>query len=375
MIPGSSVPGRVLMTTDTVGGVWTYVIDLARALGEQGIEVALATMGAPVSPGQRSEALAIDTLELFESRYRLPWMDEPWDDVLAAGDWLLDLEARLGPDLVHLNEPVYGSLCWPVPILVVGHSCVLSWWHAVWKSPAPEEWDRYRHAMSEGLSAADEVVAPSSWMLQALRRNYGVKTGRVVPNGRAPGQFSPRPKAELVFAAGRLWDPAKNLLVLNQVANGLAWPIYIAGEARHPSGEARISAEHLHLLGRLEPHGVAAWLRHASIYAFPARYEPFGLSILEAALAGCTLVLGDLPTLRELWEGVASFVPPEEPEALRSAIETLIEDPASRQTLGARARERALTFTPRRMAQGYLQAYSDVLSSRSPRLKESTCAS
>ncbi len=31
----------------------------------------------------------------------------------------------------------------------------------------------------------------------------------------------------------------------------------------------------------------------------PARYEPFGLSVLEAALSGCALVLGDIPSLRE----------------------------------------------------------------------------
>ena len=46
-------PGRrILMTADTVGGVWTYAMDLARALGAEGVEVALATMGSPVSPGQ-----------------------------------------------------------------------------------------------------------------------------------------------------------------------------------------------------------------------------------------------------------------------------------------------------------------------------------
>jgi hypothetical protein len=38
---------KVLMTADTVGGVWTYALELAAGLGEHGVEVAIATMGAP----------------------------------------------------------------------------------------------------------------------------------------------------------------------------------------------------------------------------------------------------------------------------------------------------------------------------------------
>ena len=39
-----------------------------------------------------------------------------------------------------------------------------------------------------------------------------------------------------------------------------------------------------------------------------ALYEPFGLAVLEAAQAGCALVLSDIPTFRELWDGAALFV-------------------------------------------------------------------
>ena len=60
------------------------------------------------------------------------------------------------------------------------------------------------------------------------------------------------------------------------------------------------------------------WLRRATIFALPARYEPFGLSALEAGLAGCALVLGDIP-MREVWHDAAMFVPPEQPAALENA--------------------------------------------------------
>jgi glycosyltransferase involved in cell wall biosynthesis len=362
------------MTTDTVGGVWTYSVDLARALGREGIDVALATLGGPASPEQRSDGRDAASLGLFESSFRLPWMDDPWDDVREASSWLLDLSTALVPDIVHVNDPVYASVNYDRPTVAVGHSCVLSWWEAVWNEPAPPGWARYQRAMARGLAAADCVVAPSQSMLLALQHHYGVGRGWVVPNGRDGAQLAPGNKDAIVFAAGRVWDAAKNLLALDRVADGLSWPVYVAGEQRQPHGDTPVHAQHLHLLGRLPPGDVATWLSRAGIYAFPARYEPFGLSVLEAALSGCALVLSDIPALREQWDGKAVFVGPEDPATLRLAIEALIADPDLRSALAMRARRHALTLTPRRMALGYTRIYSQLQLRRS-QAEEHACAS
>jgi glycosyltransferase involved in cell wall biosynthesis len=212
-------------------------------------------------------------------------------------------------------------------------------------------------------------------MLEELRRHYGVSSGQVVQNGRGAERFSAGDKGSFVFAAGRLWDRAKNLRGLESAAAGLRWPVYVAGDGRAPDREHDVTAEHLHLVGRLSAPALAGWLRHASIYAHPARYEPFGLGVLEAALAGCALVLGDVPTLRELWSGTAIFIPPEEPCLLRLAIQTLIDDPGLRLALAMRARRRALALTPRRMAHGYLAIYSDLLARRNSDWEGRACAS
>lgn len=361
------LPQKVLMTADTLGGVWTYALDLARALGERGIEVALATMGDPLSDSQRESVERIPRLRLFESAFRLEWMEEPWRDVERAGEWLLRLENRIAPDVVHLNGYAHASLPWKAPKLVVAHSCVLSWWSAVKGEAAPEEWDLYREKVRAGLAAADLVVAPSAAMLGALSAHYGsFGSSRVIPNGRDARLFRPSPPAareEIVFAAGRLWDEAKNLEALERVAPELPWPIYVAGERQHPGG-GEIRPHNTRLLGRLTPRALAAWLGRAAIYALPARYEPFGLSALEAALSGCVLVLGDIPSLREVWRNRAVFVAPDDPEALRAALLSLIENPDRRNALAAGARARALELTPERMLDGYLSAYGDLLAAR-----------
>jgi glycosyltransferase involved in cell wall biosynthesis len=363
----SPLPRRVLMTADAVGGVWTYAIDLSRALAERGVRVALATMGAPPAPDQERDALAIPGLELFAGEFRLEWQADPWADVERAGEWLLELESRVRPDVVHLNGYAHGALPWQAPRIVVGHSCVVSWWHAVHGGPPPPEWGRYRDEVAAGLRAADAVFAPTHAMRAELERHYGpLPRGGVIWNGRDSHLFRPAPKENFVLAVGRLWDEAKNVGALAKLAPELPWPVLVAGEESHPDGTGAVLAG-ARPLGRLPPAELAGWFARAAVYALPARYEPFGLSAVEAGLSGCALVLGDIPSLREVWGEAALFVPPEDGGALRAALGELMADPARRRELAARAGRKAREYTPERTAAGYLAAYRELLAPRGAR--------
>jgi glycogen synthase len=366
---------KVLLTTDTVGGVWTYAIELSRALGRHGVDVVLATMGPPLGSGRREEVAALGNVDVHESAFRLEWMPEPWADVQMAGDWLLELEARTAPDVVHLNQYAHGVLPWRAPTVVVAHSCVLSWWCAVRGEAAPPAWNRYRDAVTAGLDAAGLIVAPSQAMLAAVEAHYAPRGPRtVVYNGCAPQRVAPGGKTPIVLSLGRLWDEAKNVAAVGHVAGDLPWPVYVAGDTANPGGGAAELGGARHL-GRLSPAEVRSWLGRASIYAAPARYEPFGLSILEAALAGCALVLGDIPSLHEIWHGDAVFVQPQNDAALAEALRHLIEDPGRRARLAARARRRALTFTAERMALAYLAAYAGLRGAAPDPEEASACVS
>jgi glycosyltransferase involved in cell wall biosynthesis len=348
-------PRKVLMTADTTDDVWTYSVDLAYGLTERGVEVALATMGDPLNDSQREKVERIPRLKVFESSFKTEWMDDPWRDVEKAGDWLLGLEERIGPEIIHLNGYAHGALPWSAPKVMVGHSCLRSWWRAVKGEDAPD-CERYTAEVAAGLEAADLVIAPSEAMLASLGENYGEpRRSRVIYNGRDAKTFKPGAKEPIVFAAGRLGDEAKNFEALEAAAPNLPWPVFVAGDG----GEAR--PHHTRQLGRLSPRALAAWLGRASIFCLPSRYEPFGLSILEAALSGCALVLGDIPSLREIWRHRAVLVPPGDPEALADAVRRLIEDPDRRSALAAGGRARALQLTPGKMVDSYLAAYGEVL--------------
>jgi glycogen(starch) synthase len=365
----STLPNRILMTADTVGGVWNYALELTRALSHDGVEVCLATMGPRPTSEQRAEAEQLENLRLFESGYKLEWMQDPWDDIDAAGKWLRGLEDRLQPDIVHLNGYCHGDLDWQARTVMVAHSCVLSWWRAVRGEAVPTEWDEYRRRVWRGLHAADVVVAPTRSMLDALSRNYGeVGDAHVIYNGRDGKDFAAGWKEPFVFAAGRLWDRAKNIGALDGVADRLRMPVFIAGDATEPAAswqQSRSDASH-RFLGKLSQDEMRTFMANASIFAAPAKYEPFGLCILEAALSGCALVLGDIPSLRELWDGAALFVDPENDNALAEAIELIETQEWMRSELAWRARERAARYSTARMAEQYLHLYRALMVRRLP---------
>jgi len=379
---------KILMTTDTVGGVWNYALQLTRALLPRGVDVHLATMGAPLSRPQRDDARCIANLTVHESSFRLEWMRDPWEDVRAAGRWLLELEAEVGPDVVHLNGFAHGALPWRAPVLVVGHSCVLSWWRAVHGTDAPAaEWQQYRDAATAGLRAAALVAAPTQAMLDALHEHYGpLPRTRVIPNGRdvdapplgARDAFGRYPRYDAlhtpaVLAAGRAWDESKGTATLVEAAPEIRWPVHVAGAETDPEGVRRL-LPNVNALGTLTPEALQYWYRRAPIFVQPSLYEPFGLAPLEAALHRCALVLSDIPSLREVWGDAAVFVPARDPAALAEAVNRLIGDAALLMRHADAAYQRARTFTARRMASTYHECYARLLQ-RPSRKEALACAS
>lgn len=349
---------KILMTTDTLGGVWTYSLELIKGLTDQGVHVSLATQGRPLSADQWRQVAAIDHLEIHESQYRLEWMQHPWKDVDAAGRWLLELNERIQPDLIHLNDYAHAALNFHRPVLVVGHSCVTSWMHAVRRCAPDAGWDEYRQRVTAGLQAADLVVAPTRWMLAELVQHYGnLPASRVIHNGRTLPRQPQTQRQPFILSAGRLWDDAKNVALLAEISERVEWPVCVAGSHQHPDDGSTWPGGPLKMLGQLTEAGMQQAMASAALYVLPAKYEPFGLTALEAASQGCPLLLSSLETLRELWSGAALFESPDRPDAWAKRLNFLIRRPTARAQLGRLAERRAAVYSRLNMACEYQQAY------------------
>jgi glycosyltransferase involved in cell wall biosynthesis len=355
---------RVLLTTDAVGGVWTYSLDLARELGRNGIETVLAVLGPDPGPEARAAALAIPALELVITGLPLDWLAETPEQLLEAGRSLAGLARERRCALAQIHAPALAAAkSFDIPLIAVHHSCLATWWQAV-KPPAedmPEDF-RWRSAVvARGIAAASQVVAPTTAHAHAIAGAYALSSPPlVIRNGRAPAPPAPdtdEPPPPFILSSGRLWDEGKNFASLNRAAALLDTPVAAAGGLEAPDG-APAAFPALRLLGRLSEEKMRHWLSMARAYASLALYEPFGLGVLEAAQAGCPLVLSDIPSFRELWSGAALFVPAHEEQEIARALSRVLTDDGLRNRLARRAHYRAVLYSAELMGREMMRLYA-----------------
>ncbi len=354
---------KLLMTADAVGGVWQYAVDLIAGVTPENVEVLLVTLGPEPSEAQRKQLSPLPQVNLVCGNYSLEWMQNPWSDVDASGEWLLKLESEFKPDLIHLNGYSHGSLPWRKPVLVAAHSCVYSWWRAVHNSAPGVEWSEYKQRVTAGLAASSIVVAPSAAMAKSVQDEYGVPAAKtkVIHNFSRVPENAGEQKDPFFLAAGRIWDPAKNLRLLDEIAPKLDWPIQVAGSDAGPEHSAG-PVKAIQRLGILSRNDLTKRMQAASVFVHPALYEPFGLAVLEAARSKCCLVLSNIPSLRELWDGAAVFLDPRDPEEWTFELNDLCRDFSRRAELSKRAFKRAGRYLAATATSAYLQTYRTLVS-------------
>jgi glycosyltransferase involved in cell wall biosynthesis len=360
---------HVLITSDTVGGVWTYTQELVTGLARAGHRVTLVSFGKLPAPHQTEWMQTVPSLDYRPTEYRLEWMEVAERDIEESRRYLELLVEEVQPDVLHLSQYCYGDIAVDVPKIVVAHSDVVSWWVAVHGvQPDDTPWiRRYRQHVTNGLLGADVVVAPSQWMLDAVATHYFQPAHAVViHNGRTPALFDPdMPKEDFVLSVGRIWDAAKQVqLLLSGRQNAR---VCIVGWQQEPGREGKDALlsgrENVELLGPKSQSELRDLYSTASVYAATSRYEPFGLSPLEAAFSRCALVMNDNPVFHELWGGAAIYFRKDDPDDLARALELLRRNEHLRREHGTRAYERACAkFNASRMVQQYEKIYQDVCS-------------
>ncbi|WP_243455842.1 glycosyltransferase family 4 protein [Sphingosinicella sp. BN140058] len=353
---------RILVTADAVGGVWQYSNELAAGLSRLGIETILAVMGPAPSDAQREAAAAIPGVTVIETGLALDWLAEDGRALRDAGDSIRELGAEHKADVIHLNTPALAAQTkFGAPVVAVQHSCVASWWEAVQGSEMPDDFAWRTKLVRAGLHAADAVVTPTAAFGEATRRLYALtQAPRTVHNGRTPLPVTEGAPHDFVFTAGRLWDEGKNVRTIDAAAAGIGVPVHAAGPLKGPNG-AEVMFDNIHCLGTLSEAEIARWLAARPVFVSSALYEPFGLSVLEAAAAGCALILSDIPTFRELWKDVAIFVPARDEGGFTRAIADLVGDDFERTVMGRAARERAKRFSADAMAAQMASLYRSLL--------------
>ncbi|QPF87860.1 glycosyltransferase [Bradyrhizobium genosp. L] len=179
---------------------------------------------------------------------------------------------------------------------------------------------------------------------------FGVDVAKYDRLPAQPAEINSR--GRLVLACGRL-VPYKGFDVLVRAAHSRNFEVWIVGEGREREHLEQLIRDYglqdrVRLLGSVAESERVKLMRIADVFVMPSvtSAETFGLVQLEAMAAGRPVINTALDTgvpqvARDGLEAIT--VPPGDPEALASAIETLVNDPERRRRMGQAARHRAMT--------------------------------
>lgn len=214
------------------------------------------------------------------------------------------------------------------------------WRLAKWglKFAAPR-WPTWRRSL---LDSADAVLPNSRAEAGQLVRLFGADPGRihVVPNGVSPRFAAADPTrfrsqvgtADCVLYTGRI-EPRKNVHALVAAAKAVGFPLVVIGNTP-PGQEAyrRACAQAggngvtwLPAVAHDDPTLASAYAA-ARVFALPSWFETPGLSALEAAVAGCALVITPNGCTREYFGERVAYARPDRPREIRQALRRAWDD-------------------------------------------------
>lgn len=373
--PPVARPLRVLhvyktYTPDTLGGIEQVLLQLTCGLHALGVENRIFT----TSPSAQPPVIHRPEADVIRFRSSLDIASTP----MSWAAWRAFAAQAAWADVLHFQFP------WPFGDLLQvlqssGKPCVVTYQSDIVRQ---RHWLRlYRPLMQRFLAQADAVVATSpgylrsSPVLSALH-----KPVQVIPNGMDEADLPALPGVLLADWHARVGTGFfffigvlryyKGLHTLLQAAEGFAGQIVIAGDGPERAALAQqaqaLGLTNVHFLGQVSDQDKLALLRLCRAFVFPShlRSEAFGMSLVEAAMQGKPMIsceIGTGTSFVNLHFETGLTVPPEDPSALRSAMQQLQQGDALAARMGAAARKRyEMCFTSRHMALAYHQIYKEL---------------
>jgi glycosyltransferase involved in cell wall biosynthesis len=339
-----------------IGGSERHLLALLPALAERGVDVVFVGLD---DPDYDSEPF-YRTLPVPAVRIPAPRDLDPLLPVRVA--------RRLRADVVHthlVHADVYGAAA-----AVLRHARLVSTKH----NDDPFRTGPFRHVERAIARRAEHVIA----ITEALRRftveQVGIPAAKVTTIhyglDEPPAAWGENPSAQVaseavvLLAVARLTaqkglDVAVRALPVIRETEPRA-ELVVLGEGPDRGALERLAArlgvaDAVHLLGRVPD--VAAWLRRADVLVHPARWEGFGLALLEAMLTSLPVVATRISAIPEIVvdDETGLLVPPDDAPALAAAVVRAL---ANGDRLGAAGLARARSeFSVARMAERTLAVY------------------
>ena len=278
---------------------------------------------------------------------------------------------RIGADVVH--APAYTAPLWGTRPLVVTIHDVSYERHPEWY-PYRRDWMR-RSFYASSARRADRIITDSLFSRDEIVAAYRIDPARidVVPLA-AGAAFTPDPlcrRERFVLHVGDL-HPRRNLAMLLDAVIDLRQHdaalsdlrLVLAGADRvgglielqqHAADRGHGLA--LEYVGSPDDAALADWYRRAGVFAYPSRYEGFGLPPLEAMACGAPVIASAAGAVPEVVGDAADVLSPDAAREWRDAIRAVLNDASRAASLGQASLERAKRFSWAHTAEQTVQTY------------------
>jgi glycosyltransferase involved in cell wall biosynthesis len=364
------------------GGIGTYVRELLDTFAEMADGPELVAITTDIAAAGNTDPLPtrhpIDEVRVKGSIRRLY---PSWD---LFGKPALPRAAE-ACDVVHATNHAAVPPAAPTQALIVTvHDLAFDMFPATF--PRTWRW-LYRLGVRAAARRATSILVPSEATSRDLQDRYDVAADRIVVTPLAASAAAGDGDGDVDAVLERLDVPkpyvlcpatlearknqARLVRAYRQVAPDVPHALVLAGPAGWRSGDLEVELRRpgpgrIVRTGRLDPLELDAVMRGADLVAYPSLYEGFGLPIVEAMQRGVPVVTSTAPACAETAGGAALLVDPDDVGGLAEAIARVLTDPAFRDELVAKGRERAASFSWAATARATLDAYRAAVA-RAPR--------
>jgi len=373
---GASPPSapRIRVLLDARMATWTgvgrYTVGLARALAARDdIALSLVVADDVESPVPHT------SLERVYSARAHPFS-------LGGSLELSRIARHSGPDVVHCahfltplpaTHPLVVTVHDVSPLVVPG------------LMPSALRRAVYRRQIARAVRVADRILVDATFTVGELTREFPAASGRITTVPIAADDFSagpvpplPERLAQLVgeryllsMGSTRAHKDIPTLLRafaslapahpdLRLILVGADSPAYL--DARLPAETPAAVRERVAFTDRVTDDELRALYAGAAAFAFPSRYEGFGLPPLEAMALGAPVVVASAASLPEVVADAALLTPPGDAPALAAALERILGEPELRTHLVAAGLARAGELTWEATADATARVYREVMS-------------
>lgn len=194
------------------------------------------------------------------------------------------------------------------------------------------QWRSVRFVLKKASMLLPNSV--SEW--KRICKKYGnTNKYKVVPNGIDPGLFyydaSVRKNPALVVCAARI-EGIKNQLNLIRAINGTKFRLLLIGspapgQAGYYRECRRIAGNNIEFIGSVPQEELLKYYQEAAVHILPSWFETTGLSSLEAAAAGCNIVISNRGDAGEYFREHAFYCDPSSPDSIYEAIDKAAKAP------------------------------------------------